>query len=94
MYIKSVSIENFRCYGNKVTFEFNYGLNVLIGENDCGKTAVVDAIRYALGTTDQRWTRVEVSDFYQEDLTRTISVSIVFGGLNDKEAASFLEFLT
>lgn len=94
MYIKSVSIENFRCYGNKVTFEFNPSLNVLIGENDCGKTAVVDAIRYALGTTDQRWTKIEVSDFYQEDLTKTIAVSIVFGSLNDEEAASFLEFLT
>ena len=78
MYIKSVTIENFRCFGKKTTFDFNPGLTVLIGENDAGKSAVIDAIRYALGTTDQRWSKVDVSDFYNEDISLTITVSILF----------------
>ena len=59
MYISSVSIENFRAFKEKTVFHFNPGVTVLIGENDCGKSTVIDAIRYVLGTTDQSWQRVE-----------------------------------
>ena len=67
MYISSVSIENFRAFKEKTVFHFNPGVTVLIGENDCGKSTVIDAIRYVLGTTDQSWQRVELSDYYQEN---------------------------
>ena len=58
MYISSVSIENFRAFKEKTVFHFNPGVTVLIGENDCGKSTVIDAIRYVLGTTDQSWQRI------------------------------------
>ena len=67
MYISSVSIENFRAFKEKTVFHFNPGVTVLIGENDCGKSTVIDAIRYVLGTTDQSWQRVDLSDYYQEN---------------------------
>ena len=47
----------------QTAFYFNPGVTVLIGENDCGKSTVIDAIRYVLGTTDQSWQRVELSDY-------------------------------
>ena len=47
--LKTINLKNFRKYKH-LTVEFKKGLNVLIGENDSGKTAIVDAIRYILNT--------------------------------------------
>lgn len=40
MYISSVTIENFRAFKEKTVFNFNPGVTVLVGENDCGKSTV------------------------------------------------------
>lgn len=94
MYISSVTIENFRAFKEKTVFNFNPGVTVLVGENDCGKSTVIDAIRYVLGTTDQNWQRVELSDYYQENTENEIHITIVFDGLTVKEKAAFMECLT
>ena len=94
MYISSVSIENFRAFKEKTVFHFNPGVTVLIGENDCGKSTVIDAIRYVLGTTDQSWQRVELSDYYQENTDNEIHITITFSKLTVREKAAFLECLT
>ena len=52
MYISDVKIVNFRGIGKETIFKFNPGITVLVGENDSGKSTVIDAIRYVLGTTD------------------------------------------
>ena len=65
MYLSWIRIENFRCFGegdNSFEISLKPGLTAVVGENDAGKTAVVDAIRYVLGTTDQEWIRVEDTD--------------------------------
>lgn len=94
MYISSVSIENFRAFKEKTVFHFNPGVTVLIGENDCGKSTVIDAIRYVLGTTDQSWQRVELSDYYQENTDNEIHITVTFSNLTVREKAAFLECLT
>ena len=94
MYISSVSIENFRAFKEKTVFHFNPGVTVLIGENDCGKSTVIDAIRYVLGTTDQSWQRVELSDYHQENTDNEIHITITFSNLTVREKAAFLECLT
>lgn len=81
MYISSVSIENFRAFKEKTVFHFNPGVTVLIGENDCGKSTVIDAIRYVLGTTDQSWQRIELSDYHQENTDNEIHITITFSNL-------------
>ena len=45
---------------------FQKGVNVLIGENDSGKTAIVDAIRYVLRTQSGEFIQFEDKDFYQD----------------------------
>lgn len=55
MYLSILRLWNFRKYAgadNKPGLEIHFqkGVNVLIGENDSGKTAIVDAIRYVLRT--------------------------------------------
>ena len=89
MYISSVSIENFRAFKEKTVFHFNPGVTVLIGENDCGKSTVIDAIRYVLGTTDQSWQRVELSDYHQENTDNEIHITITFSNLTVREKAAF-----
>lgn len=48
MYIQEVKIRNFRAFGNDgITFTFNKGINIVVGENNNGKSTLVDAIRIA-----------------------------------------------
>ena len=78
-----------------VSIPFGEGLNVLIGENDSGKTSIIDAIRYTLGTQSGEWVRVEETDFHLEgdDRTNELKIECVFRGFSDREAGSFLEWI-
>jgi len=101
MYISEVRVENFRCLGGEgapFTLPLNPGLTALVGENDSGKTAAIDAIRYALGTRDQEWLRLTESDFYSPDGGNTratqIRIRLRFNSLSKAERASFVEHLS
>ncbi len=48
MYIKELKINRFRSI-KELSLDFNKGLNILIGENNAGKTAIIDALRLCLG---------------------------------------------
>lgn len=64
MYLKKIEIKQFRGL-NQLTLNFNKGLNILIGENNAGKTAIIDALRICLGYGNQ-WKDIYIStsDFY------------------------------
>ena len=94
MYLQSISLQNFRCFDENETVLLKKGLNVIVGENDSGKSAVMDAIRIVLGTTDQGWYRVELSDFFNEDRQKEIHIALKFSDLSDNEQAAFLECLS
>lgn len=97
MYLSKLTIRNFRCFGDgDKPFELplKCGLTALVGENDVGKTAVIDALRFALGTTDQDWFRLEDSDFYQSDTKREIRIVCRFEGLTPRDKRAFVEYFT
>lgn len=48
MIIKKIEIENFMCYSGINVFEFEEGLNVIIGDNGYGKSKLYDAFYWAL----------------------------------------------
>lgn len=50
MYISSLELENFRCYGGPEThrFEFGSGLNFFVGNNNVGKTTLFHAVDFVL----------------------------------------------
>lgn len=49
MKIKSISIQNFRCFKN-MTVNFDSHMNVIIGNNGVGKTAILDALAVGIGS--------------------------------------------
>jgi putative ATP-dependent endonuclease of OLD family len=80
MYLSNITIENFRCLGegpNRFELPLRRGLTALVGENEAGKTAVIDALRFAMGTTDQEWYRLEDTDFHQAETSREIPRAIL-----------------
>ncbi len=95
MYISELKLENFRKYKN-VNINFNEGLNIIVGENNSGKTAIIDAIRILLGTQGNEFYRVEKEDFYYNNGKYENEFKIVcyIRGINEKEGGMFLEFLS
>ncbi|PIC98527.1 ATP-dependent endonuclease [Sporosarcina sp. P29] len=95
MYISTVSLKNFRSFDeNEQEIHFNPGLSLLVGENDSGKSAILDALKIVLGTTDLGWYRIMVSDFHNEDIAKKIEVKCKFENLNIYEKSALLEYLT
>ena len=103
MYLSTLRLWNFRKYcamaDGKPGLEIHFqeGVNVLIGENDSGKTAIVDAIRYVLRTQSGEFIQFEDKDFYQEpDGNRKdeFKVECVFDGINEQDAGLFWEWLS
>ena len=48
MYISNISINGYKNACNVASVKLNKGLNVLLGENGCGKTAVINSLRMLL----------------------------------------------
>lgn len=100
MYISAIRIEGFRTFGTgdqALSLSLNPGLTALVGENDAGKTAIVDALRIVLGTRDQETLRIDAADFHQPatgDRVEQIAIRLEFKGLVASDRKSFAEFLT
>lgn len=99
MYIHQLKLWNFRKYGSEtidlnnphLDVCFNEGLNLLIGENDSGKSAIIDAIKLVLKTHAYEWIKIERSDFHSN--TDKLRIEIHFKGITDDEAKHFIEWL-
>lgn len=48
MHIKKIIIENFKCFEGKFTLVLNKCLNILVGDNEAGKSTILEAIHLAL----------------------------------------------
>src|SRR5574337_955889 len=98
MFLSKVELSNWRRFSKKsdeepgLTVEFSKGLNVLVGENDSGKTAIIDAIKVSLGTNSSDSIWITEEDFSIG--SKNLRIDLYFSGLSEKEEEYFFEWLT
>lgn len=78
--IRKIEIRNFRSV-RKFDWFPSEGINCLIGPGDSGKSTILDAINFCLGT--RRNLQFADSDFYQLDIDTPIEISLTIGELDD-----------
>jgi putative ATP-dependent endonuclease of OLD family len=112
MYLSELRIWNFRRFSTRLgpsgkelpglDVRFNNGLNLLAGENDSGKTAIIDAIKLIILTQSREFVRLEYEDFHlppgktgQDSRAKALRIECIFRGFDKehKEAKNFLEWL-
>jgi putative ATP-dependent endonuclease of OLD family len=91
VFLSTLSISNFRKL-EVAELSFNRALNVIVGENNSGKTAVIDALRSAL--VDRT---VELDDLTfdpkKNSYASPVHLRVLFDGLSLEDEAAFLEAL-
>lgn len=99
MYISEIKLWNFRKYGKMssdlnreadLIVPLNKGLNVLIGENDSGKSTILDAVKLVLKTHAYEWIKIEDTDFSTG--TDKLKIEIHFSGISNEEGKHFIEW--
>lgn len=109
MYLSELKVWNFRKYGSGIddkgnvlpglSLKLNAGFNLLVGENDTGKSAIIDAIKLVLLTQSYESIRLEEEDFHlpngQPESNRAMEIRIecIFRGFCNEEAKNFIEWM-
>lgn len=95
MYLAQLSISNFRKL-KEVQIQFQPGLNIIVGANNVGKTAVFDALRALLAGHDESPPRLDTDDLHRPkegDPAGDIMFHYVFRDLTLDDEADFLAAL-
>ena len=79
MRLKSIEIKGFKSFGDKVTIQFNDGVTGIVGPNGCGKSNVVDAMRWVLGEQKSRMLRSDKME------------NVLFNGTKSRKQAHLAE---
>jgi len=79
MYISKLHLQGFKSFLHKTDLEFGEGVTAVVGPNGCGKSNIVDAIRWVLG--EQKMSLLRSARM--ED--------IIFNGTKNKQPISFCE---
>src|SRR5271169_2690247 len=79
MYLSKIEIIGFKSFAQRINLQFDSGVTAIVGPNGCGKTNIVDAIRWALG--EQRYSTLR-SDKMED---------VIFNGTKNRKALGLAE---
>ncbi|MCT4598723.1 MAG: chromosome segregation protein SMC [Vallitalea sp.] len=97
MHLKSIELQGFKSFANKINFEFDEGITGIVGPNGSGKSNIADAVRWVLGAQSAkqlRGSKMEDVIFAGTENRRPVGysqVNITIDNHDKKMAIDYLE---
>lgn len=79
MLLSKLEIKGFKSFGDKMVIHFDKGITGVVGPNGCGKSNVVDAIRWVLGEQKSRMLRSDKME------------NVIFNGTKNRKPTNMAE---
>ena len=98
MYLRKLKAQGFRCFHSSFEIEFTDGLNVIVGENGAGKTAIISSIRQLFQDSESGRYSISSDDFFSPFITGgkaalSFSICAEFDGLDVEDKVAFLPWV-
>ncbi len=98
MKIKKITIHGFKSFVDKVSLNFPFGTSGIIGPNGCGKSNIVDAVRWVIGEQNPRHLRGKLMEdviFNGSDTRKPLGMAevvLTFSNESGRAPARFADF--
>lgn len=79
MFLKEIGIKGFKSFANKIKMNITPGITVIVGPNGCGKSNIIDAVRWILGEQNIR------------SLRGARAADMIFAGNQEQKTRNFAE---